>query len=117
MIHFYGYRKCSTSRKAEQFLSGRDIPYTFIDITENPPTEEIFAHILAQSGKELKQFFNTSGIVYRTEGIKDKLATMTDAEKTSLLLSNGKLLKRPIVHDNTRATVGYKPEEFERIWG
>ena len=38
VIKFYGYKKCGTCRKAEKVLVEKNIAYTFIDITENPPS-------------------------------------------------------------------------------
>jgi arsenate reductase len=69
------------------------------------------------SGLPLKSFFNTSGIQYRSLGLKDRLPTMSEREQLALLASNGMLIKRPIVTDGQRVTVGFKPEQFESCWG
>src|SRR5690606_38410029 len=102
MITFYGYRKCSTCRKAEKALEAGGIPYTFRDITETPPPKTTLKKILTQSGVPLKKLFNTSGEQYKLLGIKDKLATMTEAQALELLAGNGRLIKRPLVTDGAK---------------
>lgn len=115
MLKFYGYMKCGTCRKALKWLDTRGQAYEFVDITEKPPTRKLLKDLLKTY--ELKRLFNTSGGQYRELGIKDRLATMTAAEAVDLLAGNGMLCKRPIVTDGTKATVGFKEEEFAAIWG
>jgi arsenate reductase len=69
-----------------------------------------------KSGLELKKFFNTSGMKYRELGIKDKMKSATDEELLELLASDGMLIKRPILTDGERVTVGFKEEEYEKMW-
>lgn len=116
MIQFYGYKRCGTCRKGEKTLEEKGIDYTFIDITLDPPALEDLRKIIVQSGKPLKKFFNTSGVVYREEKIKDKLPSMSEDEQIALLASNGKLLKRPIVTDGEKSSVGFVEEEFNTLW-
>jgi arsenate reductase len=116
MITFYGYRKCSTCRKAEKALEAGGIPYTFRDITETPPSKTTLKKILTQSGVPLKKLFNTSGEQYKLLGIKDKLATMTEAQALELLAGNGRLIKRPLVTDGAKATVGFDEAVFGKAW-
>ena len=115
-MKFYGYKKCGTSRKGEKFFTENNIAYEFIDITLNPPSRDELAEIITKTGKPIKKFFNTSGVVYRSEKIKDKLPALSEDEQIDLLASNGKLLKRPIVTDVTKATVAFNEEEFKAIW-
>jgi arsenate reductase len=65
---------------------------------------------------ELKKFFNTSGQKYRELGLKDKLKEASEAEMLDILSTDGMLLKRPIVTDGTKVTVGFKEEQFEQVW-
>ena len=117
MITFYGYKKCSTCRKAEKALEAGKTPYTFCDITEAPPSKAALKKILEQSGVPLKKLFNTSGEQYKLLGIKDKVGTMTDAQALELLAGNGRLIKRPLVTDGTKATVGFDEAVFGKTWG
>lgn len=116
MLTFYGYKRCGTSRKAENYLSKLGISYEFIDITEEPPSKDDLVNIVEQCGKPLKKFFNTSGVVYREQKIKERLPSMSEKEQIEMLASNGKLLKRPLITDGTRSSVGFNEEEFIALW-
>jgi len=95
MLKFYGYKKCDTCRKAEQYLLQAGISYEFIDITENPPTAEELAAIAERADVPLNKLFNTSGVQYRELKIKAQLPALSDAEILTLLAGNGRLVKRP----------------------
>ncbi len=115
-MRLYGYKRCGTCRKAEKFLVENGIKYKFIDITTTPPLVDELSKIIEKSGKPLKNFFNTSGVVYREDKIKDKLPTLSKLEQIELLASNGKLIKRPLVFDGSRSSVGFKEDEFRGVW-
>lgn len=116
MIKFYGYKKCGTCRKGEKALKDMGVDYDFIDITENPPSKTALKKMIKQSGIETKKAFNTSGTLYKEMKMKDKLPSMKDAEMIELLAQNGKLIKRPIVTDGEKSTVGFQAEEFQAKW-
>lgn len=66
-----------------------------------------------QNGLPLKKFFNTSGLLYKEQRIKDRLLNMTDAEQLELLATNGMLVKRPILLHGEEVLVGFKLDEWE----
>jgi arsenate reductase len=117
MITFYGYKKCSTCRNAEKALEAAGKKHAFVDITENPPSKAELKRIHAQSGLPLRKLFNTSGEQYKLLGIKDKLGSMTEAEALALLAGNGRLIKRPLVTDGKKSTVGLDAAVFAGTWG
>lgn len=117
MLTFYGYDKCSTCRNAKKWLDERNVEYRAIDITQQPPRAAELKRVLRHSDAELRQLFNTSGQLYREMNIKDRLPTMSESEALDLLAQHGKLIKRPIVTDAKRATVGFRPERFAQVWG
>ncbi|MEV5026010.1 arsenate reductase family protein [Paenibacillus sp. LPE1-1-1.1] len=110
------YPKCSTCKAAIKSLKNKGNDVISRDIVEQTPTAGELKAIVANSGLELKKFFNTSGDVYRELGLKDKLAAMSEDEKYELLASNGMLIKRPIVTDGQTVTVGFKEEQYEQVW-
>lgn len=116
MLKFYGYKKCSTCRKAEKFLQDADIAYEYIDITEQPPTVEELAAAAQRSATPLKKLFNTSGLQYRELKIKDQLPDLSDADILTMLAGNGRLIKRPLIFDKNRASVGFKEAVFQETW-
>lgn len=112
----YEYSKCSTCRKAVKWLQAQGIETELIPLIEQPPTAAELKKLVEISGLELKKWFNTSGEVYKSMQLKDKLPQMGEDEQLELLSSNGKLIKRPIVTDGKRATVGFREEMFENTW-
>lgn len=116
-VTIYLYPQCGTCRNAIKWLKNKDIEVNQIHIVEQPPTANELSELIRRSGLELKKFFNTSGLVYKELNLKDKLPTMSDKEKVELLASNGKLIKRPIITDGTKVTVGFKEEVMENVWG
>jgi Spx/MgsR family transcriptional regulator len=120
MLKFYGYKKCSTCRKAEKWLESQSIEYRFVDITEVVPSSaELKKALKALKEKDgsLKNLFNTSGVQYRELKIKDKLPNLSEAEAIELLSGNGKLVKRPLVLEGNACTVGFKEDVYKETWG
>ena len=116
MLKFYGYKKCDTCRKAEKFLQQAGIAFEFINITESPPTANELEAIAEQAQVPLKKLFNTSGIQYRELRIKEKLPALSNREILAFLAGNGRLIKRPLISDGKRATVGFSEEQFGAVW-
>ena len=112
----YWYPKCGTCRNAKKWLENNELPFQEVHIVENPLTKEELKNLHQKSGLELKKFFNTSGMKYRELGLKDVLKTATEDEMYALLASDGMLVKRPIVTDGEKVTVGFKEEEFQQVW-
>ncbi|MBN6889121.1 Spx/MgsR family transcriptional regulator [Cytobacillus horneckiae] len=115
-LTFYWYPKCGTCRKAKKWLDEQQISYEDIHIVENPPSREKLEEIYKNSGLELKKFFNTSGQKYRELGLKDKVKTASEDELLDLLSTDGMLIKRPLTTDGAKVTVGFKEDEFEKVW-
>ncbi|MFP5105718.1 arsenate reductase family protein [Neobacillus sp. C211] len=115
-LTFYWYPKCGTCRNAKKWLDAHQLSYEEVHIVEHPPSREELQEFYQKSGLELKKFFNTSGMKYRELGIKDKMKSATDEELLELLASDGMLIKRPILTDGENVTVGFKEEEYEKMW-
>ena len=110
---FLCYPKCSTCQKARAFLESHDLAYTFRDIKEQNPTREELALWLTRSGLSLKKFFNTSGMLYKSLGLKDRLPHMSEEEQLDLLATDGMLVKRPILVTDDAVLVGFRQSEWE----
>jgi len=113
-LKVYLYEKCGTCRKAKQWLDKEEIPYEAIPIVEQPPSKEELRRMWQQSGLDLKKFFNTSGQLYRELNLKERLPQMSEEEMLTLLAENGKLIKRPLITDGSRVTVGFQEAEMEQ---
>jgi arsenate reductase (glutaredoxin) len=116
MLKLYGYKRCGTCRKAEKYFEEKGVEVEFTDITVSPPSQKTLKEIIALSDKPIDKFYNTSGVKYKEGDIKTKRKSMTIAEQIKMLASDGYLLKRPIVTDGNKATVGFKEEEYQNIW-
>ncbi len=114
MIEFICYPKCTTCQKARKWFDDNKIEYKLRDIKEyNPSLEELTAWY-KMSGLPLKRFFNTSGLLYKSMGLKDKLSTMTEEEQLNLLSTDGMLVKRPLVTGKEFVLVGFKEKEWNQ---
>lgn len=116
MIKFYGYKKCGTSRKAEKALTEWGIAYQFIDITENPPSDQEMRGIIQKAGLPVKKAYNTSGLEYKQGQYSQKLKTMDEEQMLQALSGKGRLMKRPMVTDGKRATIGFQLDVFQQTW-
>ncbi|MBE6491074.1 MAG: arsenate reductase family protein [Methanobrevibacter sp.] len=110
---FVQYPKCSTCKKAKNWLDEHNIEYESRHIVEDNPQADEIAAWYDKSGLPLKRFFNTSGKIYRENKIKDKLPDMSEQEQFELLATDGMLVKRPIVVDDDFVLVGFKQKEWE----
>lgn len=117
MYKIYIHPKCSTCIRALKYLDKRGIKYTTVDIRSQTPTLAELKSILSYTGANIKNLFNTSGMKYRELGLKDKLPTMTESDKFQLLISDGMLIKRPLLIDDTNklAIISYKQEEYDKL--
>lgn len=110
---FLEYPPCSTCRKAKQYLIDRGIVFESRHIKEqNPGYEELKAWV-ERSGMPLRKFFNTSGMLYQSMGLKDKLPKMSEEEQLRLLASDGMLVKRPLVVTDELVLTGFRPKEWD----
>ncbi len=114
---FVEYPKCTTCRKARKWLEGNKIAFQSRNIKEEAPTAEELKDWQARSGLPLKRFFNTSGLLYKDLGLKDKLSGMSDAEQIELLASDGMLVKRPILVGDGFVLVGFRESEWAAALG
>ena len=112
-VLFVEYPKCSTCKKAGKWLKDHDVEFDDRHIVEENPTAEELKEWHAKSSLTLKRFFNTSGQVYRNNGIKDKLPGMSEEEQYALLATDGMLVKRPIVVGEDFVLVGFKEKEWK----
>lgn len=111
---FLEYPKCSTCKRAKKWLDEHNIEYTDRDIKLDNPSFEELKDWYGKSGLPLKKFFNTSGLIYRDLGLKDKLENMSENEQLKLLSGNGMLVKRPLVISENAVLIGFKEKEWEK---
>lgn len=115
---FIEYPKCSTCQRAKKWLESHNIEFIDRHIVENNPTEEELSKWIKQSNKDIKKWFNTSGMKYKELNLKDKLINMSEEDKIKLLASDGMLVKRPILVTEKDILIGFREAEWEeRLMG
>ena len=112
-MKFICYPKCTTCKKAQSWLEEKGFEYELRDIKTDNPTLEELREWHRKSGLPLKRFFNTSGQLYRSMELKDKLPSMSDDEQLDLLSTDGMLVKRPILVCGDTVLVGFREKEWD----
>ena len=113
MLKLICYPKCTTCGKAQKWLDDQKIAYDYRDIKIENPTREELAAWQKKSGLPMKKFFNTSGLLYQSMDLKNKLPAMTEDAMLDLLASDGMLVKRPLLVADDFVLVGFKEAEWE----
>lgn len=114
-VLFLEYPKCSTCKRAKAWLTENGIAFDDRHIAEDNPTAEELKAWWEKSGLPLKKFFNTSGLVYKEQNLKERLPDMSEEEQLALLATNGMLVKRPLVIGGDFVLIGFKETEWERL--
>lgn len=112
---FIQYPPCSTCQKAKKWLDEHGLNYTERHIKEDNPGYDELKSWYEMSGLPLKRFFNTSGLLYKSMNLKDRLPAMSEEEQLRLLATDGMLVKRPIIVDGETVLTGFKESEWERL--
>lgn len=112
---FLEYPPCSTCRKARKWLEERDIAFTARHIKEDNPTAEELKQWAERSGLPVKRFFNTSGMLYRSLQLKERLPDMSEEAQLELLATDGMLVKRPILVLEDTVLVGFRESQWESV--
>ena len=112
---FIQYPPCSTCQKAKKWLDEHGVSYTDRHIKENNPTYEELKHWYKISGLPLKRFFNTSGLLYKSMNLKEKLPAMSEEEQLRLLATDGMLVKRPLIVCDNVVLTGFKEAEWSKL--
>ena len=110
---FVCYKKCSTCRKAQKWLDDNGLGYELREIDKDNPSEQELREWNAKAGVPVKKMFNTSGILYREQGLAAKLPEMSEDEMYALLATDGKLVKRPVLVTEEKAFFGFREQDWK----
>lgn len=109
------YPKCSTCKKAKKYLEDHHVAFEDRNIVENTPNIHELKEMIEKSGEDIKKFFNTSGLLYKSMSLKEKLNDMNYDDKLNLLASNGMLIKRPLIVFDNYVIIGFKEDKLNHI--
>ena len=112
MLEFICYPKCTTCQKAKKWLDDKGIEYNLRDIKADNPTSDELARLHEKSSLPMKKFFNTSGLLYKSLNLKEKLPAITEEEQLRLLATDGMLVKRPLVVLEDAVLTGFREAEW-----
>ncbi|UOF00082.1 arsenate reductase family protein [Bdellovibrio reynosensis] len=119
MLKVYEYAKCSTCVKALKYLDAKKVKYEKLPIVDKAPSQKELKEMLAalkDKGGSIKNLFNTSGVMYKELKMSEKLPSMSEAEAIKLLSEHGKLVKRPFVIGDNTHLVGFKEDEWKKVF-
>lgn len=116
MLELYQHPTCSTCKAARKWLDEHAVEYHAINMIDAPPTKETLIHLIEQSKLPVIRFFNTSGNRYRELGLKTVVPNLDIEEAAALLATDGMLIKRPLLTDGKRTTLGFKEPDYEAAW-
>ena len=114
---FVHYPKCSTCRRAAKWLNDNGVEVVSRDIVKENPTKGELSEWIERSGLPINRFFNSSGVIYREQNLKEKVKTASRDELLDILASNGMVVKRPIVVTDQFILVGFKEKEWKERFG
>ena len=109
---FIEYPKCTTCQKAKKFLTDNGAEFISRHIKEENPKYDELKLWYEKSGLPLKRFFNTSGLLYKSMDLKNRIPEMTEDEQLKLLSTDGMLVKRPILITDNKILVGFRENEW-----
>ena len=115
MVKFICYPKCTTCQRAKAWLDENGIGYELRDIKLDNPSHEELTAWYEKSGLPLRRFFNTSGLLYKSLDLKNRLPEMSEDEMLALLSTDGMLVKRPLVISDDLVLVGFKESEWQAL--
>ncbi len=116
-VLFLWYPRCSTCQKAKKWLDEHNIVYETRDIKEDRPNAAELKTWYEKSGLELKRFFNTSGMVYKSMNLKDKLPHLSEEDALALLAADGMLVKRPLLIAENGVLAGFREAAYQELLG
>ena len=114
---FIQYPPCGTCRKAALWLKENGVDVTVRHIAEENPTREELSVWIGRSGLPVNKFFNTSGLIYKQQNLKEKVKEASHDELIEILASNGMVVKRPLLVTDDFVLVGFKEQEWKEKLG
>lgn len=114
-MKIYCYSKCSTCSKAIKLLKDLNLNFTVIDLVKNTPSENDLKEIYGLGDIDIDKYFNNRGKVFKELDLKNKLKNLSVDEKIKLLVTNGLLIKKPMLVTNDKVLLGFNEIEYKNL--
>jgi len=115
MIQYFGYPKCSTCLKAKKLLNHSGLEYEEFDISTTPPSTSLLKDFMSKGEYQIRDLFNRSGQLYRSMNMIKKMNQLSEKQLLKLLSQNGMLVKRPMIANGQRFSVGLDEQRIQKI--
>jgi Spx/MgsR family transcriptional regulator len=113
-VTIYGIKNCDTMKKARAWLDQRGVAYAFHDYKASGIDRRRLEGWARAVGWE--SLVNRAGTTFRKLPDKEKDG-LTEKKAIALLLAQPSMIKRPVLDIGGRLTVGFKPEQYETLFG
>ena len=112
-VTIYGIKNCDTMKKARAWLGRHGVAYEFHDYKKNGIERAKLEGWAQKVG--WGTLLNRAGITFRKLPEKDK-AALGEKKTIALMLAQPSNIKRPVLEAGGKLTVGFKPEEYAKLF-
>jgi arsenate reductase len=113
MLTMYGIPNCDTIKRARTWLERHKVEYAFHDYKKAGVDKAMLEGWVKQAGWET--LLNRAGTTFRKLPDADKDG-LTEKKAIALMLAQPSMIKRPVLEKKGRITVGFKPEEYAKLF-
>jgi len=113
MTTIYGIKNCDTMKKAMKWLSENGVDYEFHDFKKAGLDEKTLKAWVKHVGWET--LVNRRGLTWRKLPENDR-NDINEAKAIALMMDNLSLIKRPVLNTSSGLHVGFKADEYEKLF-
>jgi arsenate reductase len=113
MTTMYGIKNCDTIKKARTWLESHGVPYDFRDYKAVGVDRPVLEGWVKKLGWEV--LLNRAGTTFRKLPEADKEG-LTEKKAIALMLAQPSMIKRPVLEAKGKLTVGFKPDEYKKLF-
>ncbi len=112
-VKIYHNPRCSKSRQTLQLLKDNNIDPEVVEYLKTPPTREELERILDMLGLEPRELMRRKEKEYKELGLADP--GLSRDQLIDAMIEHPRLIERPIVIKEGKATIGRPPEKVLEI--
>ena len=114
MTTIYGIKNCDTMKKARGWLEAHKVAAGFHDYKASGIDKPTLEGWVKKVGWEI--LLNRAGTTFKKLPDADK-ENITEKKAIALMLAQTSMIKRPVLEAKGKLTVGFKPEEYQKLFG